>query len=72
MWVEQEYRNKKLGSTLLSQLITYAKKQECKFIQLDTAEFQARNFYEKHGFVVIATLPQGFMGYDQYIMRRTL
>ncbi|MBM3887151.1 GNAT family N-acetyltransferase, partial [Candidatus Dependentiae bacterium] len=48
------------------------KKQDCEFVQLDTAEFQAKEFYEKCGYQVIATLPKNFKNYTTYIMRKFL
>ena len=49
-----------------------AKSRGCEFIQLDTAEFQARGFYEKLGFQIVATLPRNFKGYATYILRKVL
>lgn len=71
-WVHENFRLKGLGTALFSKLEKYARENKCKFLQLDTTDFQARPFYEKLGFTVIATLPKGFMGWSQYIMRKEL
>lgn len=72
VWVSEEYRQKGLGRKLFTQLDAFAKQSHCNTIQLDTAEFQAKGFYEKLGYHVIATLPENFMGYTSYILRKNL
>jgi len=72
VWIHEKYRRKGLGRDLFKQLDVFAKENKCTMIQLDTAEFQARGFYEKLGYQVIATLPDNFMGYTSYILRKNL
>lgn len=72
VWVHENYRRLKLGSDLFHRLDELAKNNHCKIIQLDTAEFQAKGFYEKAGYSVVATLPNNFMGYTSYILRKEL
>ena len=72
MWVHENCRQQGFGKKIMLRLDKYATKMGCKFIQLDTAAFQAKAFYEKLGFSTIATLPEGFMGSNQYIMRKVL
>ncbi|WP_131779783.1 GNAT family N-acetyltransferase [Legionella bozemanae] len=70
VWIHKKYRRKGLGRELFVKLDAFAQKNNCKMIQLDTAEFQAKGFYEKLGYQVIATLPDNFMGYTSYILRK--
>ena len=70
LWVDESIRNQGVGTKLIQELVKYAKSKNCQIIQLDTAEFQAKAFYEKCGFVTVAVLPEGFMEYDHYIMRK--
>lgn len=72
MWVDDLHRKKGLGTKIINNLEQYALSKGCDFIQLDTAEFQAKEFYEKLGYVTVAVLDEGFMGYKQYIMRKVL
>jgi GNAT superfamily N-acetyltransferase len=72
MWVDDLHRKKGLGAKIIRNLEQYALSKGCNFIQLDTAEFQAKEFYEKLGYATVAVLDQGFMGYKQYIMRKVL
>lgn len=72
VWIDEKYRHKGLGRSLFKKLDNFAIENECKIIQLDTAEFQAKDFYEKLGYTVVATLPENFMGFTSYILRKTL
>jgi GNAT superfamily N-acetyltransferase len=72
VWVDEQYRLQGLGTQMFHELEKFATSEHCAFIQLDTAEFQATPFYEKIGFKTIAMLPKGFVGHNQYIMKKTL
>lgn len=72
VWIHEAQRKKGLGTRIFKKLEEYAKEKSCKIIQLDTAEFQAKGFYEKIGFSVVATLPENFKGYTTYIMRKLI
>jgi len=72
MWVDEDYRRQGLGTKLIHELEQYLKDKNCYSIQLDTTEFQSKEFYEKCDFVILATIPRGFMGQDSYIMRKVL
>ena len=62
LWVHPTYRAQGLGSQLIEQAETLAKKRGCKYIQLDTFSFQAPDFYKKLGFKqfgVLKPFPKG-------------
>lgn len=71
-WVKQEYRKIGIGTKLLDELVTYAKKENCTILQTDTTEFQAKDFYLRFGFTIVAELPENFKGYTTFIMRKQL
>ncbi|WP_131782141.1 GNAT family N-acetyltransferase [Legionella gresilensis] len=71
-WVTEKERHKGLGHKLFKKLEEVACNYNCEFIQLDTAQFQAKPFYEKLGYSTVATLPRNFKGYTTYIMRKYL
>jgi GNAT superfamily N-acetyltransferase len=56
LWVEESFRNKDNGTKLLKMAENEAVKRGCKHVDLDTFSWQARPFYEKHGYTVFATL----------------
>ena len=72
LWVEDAHRQKGIGEKIIKELEKYVLSKKCKIIQLDTTEFQAKDFYSKHGYLTTAILDKGFMGYSQYIMRKIL
>ena len=72
MWVDHLHRKKGLGTKIIGKLEQYALSKGSDLIQLDTTEFQAKDFYEKLGYVTVAILDKGFMGHKQYIMRKVL
>ena len=50
LWIDEQYRGQGLGSKLLQQAEDHAKKLGCTLVKLDTFDFQAPLFYQKHGF----------------------
>lgn len=70
--VDEKYRQHGLGSALLTELENYVKAHNCTNIMLETAEFQAKDFYIKHGYISIATVERGFLGRTMYILRKVI
>jgi GNAT superfamily N-acetyltransferase len=52
LWVEDCLRGQNIGSQLLQELEAKAVERGCRYALLDTLKFQARPFYEKHGYTV--------------------
>ncbi|MGE0525768.1 MAG: GNAT family N-acetyltransferase [Bdellovibrionales bacterium] len=50
LWVAEHMRGSGLGSRVLKAMEASAKERGCEFVLLDTLNFQARPFYEKHGY----------------------
>ena len=72
LWVDEKYRKSGLGTKLMEALTSYSIEKKCIIIHLDTASFQAKDFYKKCGFIEVAVLDNHFMGHDGYIMRKYL
>jgi GNAT superfamily N-acetyltransferase len=72
LWVEETQRNKGYGSKLLKMAEDEATKLGCKYAHLDTYSFEARPFYEKHGYVLFATLDNYPEGYSKYFLKKKL
>lgn len=51
LWVSHELRGQNIGTQLLEEIEAAGKKRGCKKCLLDTLNFQAMPFYEKHGYV---------------------
>lgn len=50
IWVSEKLRGQNLGSKILEALESAARDRGCKYVLLDTLDFQARPFYEKRGY----------------------
>lgn len=69
MWVDEKYRRQELGSNLLQAVEKVAEERGCHVIWLGTWDFQAKPYYEKHGYKVYCTLndcPVGHTDYNLY------
>lgn len=58
LWVSEALRNRHIGSSVLNQAETAAKERGCKYVFLDTFDFQAPEFYRKHGYKEVFTLKE--------------
>ncbi|WKE67276.1 GNAT family N-acetyltransferase [Gallaecimonas kandeliae] len=56
LWVNPAQRGQGTGSKLLAAMETAARQRGCTKAFLDTLDFQARPFYERHGYVLAFTL----------------
>lgn len=72
LWIEGIYRNQGLGSELITKAVEYGKINNCSFSSVNTMDFEARPFYEKHGYEVEFKR----QGYDKntsfYFLRKNL
>jgi GNAT superfamily N-acetyltransferase len=67
-WLAADQRRRGLGSRLLQA----AEAEACRLAWLDTYDFQARPFYERHGYAVFAELDGLPNGHRRYFMRKRL
>jgi GNAT superfamily N-acetyltransferase len=72
LWVEESLRNKGNGTRLLKIIESEAVKLGCKYAHLDTYSFEARPFYEKHGYTLFATLDNYPEGHSKHFLKKTL
>lgn len=72
LWVKEEYRKEGYGSTLLNEVENIAKEKGCKLIHLDTFDFQAKDFYIKHGYEVFGVLDDCPMEHKRYYMKKNI
>ncbi len=72
LWVDENYRNKKIGSQLIHKIIEQAGMKNIKKIFVDTYDFQAGDFYIKQGFFVIGRLDNYLLGHDRIYFKKDL
>jgi GNAT superfamily N-acetyltransferase len=72
LWVEEAERGRGHGRALLQRAECVAREAGCRHARVDTFDFEARGFYEKHGYVVYGEL-HGFPGgHSQFHLRKSL
>lgn len=72
LWVDEKYRNHGLGSKLLEYVEETAKEKGCYLIHLDTFDFQAKDFYIKHGYEIFGTLKDCPKGHCRYYLKKSI
>ena len=72
LWVEESLRKKGNGTRLLKMIESEAAKLGCKYAHLDTYSFEARPFYEKHGYTLFATLDNYPEGHSKHFLKKKL
>ena len=71
LWVRPERRGRGLGSRLLRAAEAEARARGCTGAWLDTFDFQARPFYERHGYAVFGELGGFVNGHVRCFMNKT-
>lgn len=56
LFVKEELRGQGIGSQLLQRAESEAKKRNCRYVSLNTYQFQAPDFYQKQGYKEVFTL----------------
>ena len=72
IWLDESMRGMGLGSQLLQLAETKAIERGCRYSCLSTFTFQAKPFYEKHGYEVFGQLDDYPEGETMYFMRKNL
>ena len=68
LWVEEEHRRQGIGSALMQEAEKKAKEQGCYLVLLGTFDFQAKPFYDKHGYKLITKTQDYPKGHEHYFM----
>lgn len=72
LWVDTDYRSKGLGKSLLIELEKISKDKSVTLINLDTFDFQAKDFYVKQGYEVFGVLDDCPQGHTRYYLKKYL
>jgi GNAT superfamily N-acetyltransferase len=72
LWVSEFARRQGHGSRLLEAAEAYARERRCHGVCLDTFSFQARPFYERHGYTVFATQEDNPSGHARHFLEKRL
>ncbi len=72
LWVDENLRKQGYGEKLMAMAEDEARAHGCQNAHIETFSFQARPFYERLGYRVIAELPDYPPGHTNYILRKSL
>lgn len=72
LWVDEKYRHAGLGSKLIKMVEQHAKESGCHLSHLDTFDFQAKDFYLKHGYEIFGVLVDCPPGHKRYYLKKHL
>lgn len=72
LFVEEAYRKQGLGSKLLQYIENEVKQKGGSLIHLDTFDFQAKDFYIKHGFQMFGTLDNCPPDHKRFYLKKVL
>ena len=72
LWLSDDLRGQGYGSRLLAMAEAEALIRGCHSAHLDTMDFQALPFYQKHGYLVYGQLDDFPIGHSRYFLRKKL
>lgn len=70
LWISDGHRGQGLGGRLLLAAEDIALQRGCSGSWLGTFDFQARDFYERHGYSIFASLPDFPPGHTHFHLRK--
>jgi len=71
-WLDDAVRGQGHGRKLLEMVEAEARQRGCTLAYTYTFDYQAPDFYVKHGYQVFGLLPNAFLGHDAYFVKKYL
>ena len=72
LWIPDDLRGQGYGHQLLERAEELGRARGCRFARLNTFEFEARGFYESHGYTVRSQTDGFPAGHTQYHLAKEL
>ena len=72
LWIAEPYRGSGLGRSLIEQAEKFARENECSNAFVETTSWQAKPFYEKNGYCLVATLADRPKGHASHYLSKLL
>lgn len=72
LWLSDAARGSGIGRAIMAKAEAFARQQGCALALVETTSWQARPFYEKNGYELMATLEGRPKGHASHYLRKTL
>ncbi|MBA3535020.1 MAG: GNAT family N-acetyltransferase [Tatlockia sp.] len=72
LWCVEKYRSKGVGTEIINLINNVARDKGLSKIFVDTYSFQAQDFYKKHSFYTIGTIPKYLKNHDRIFLRKDI
>ncbi|KEO88574.1 hypothetical protein EH31_16585 [Erythrobacter longus] len=72
VWLDEAARGSGIGAELMSEAEDFARGHNCEKALVETTSWQAKPFYEKLGYALMATLPGRPKGYASHYLSKSL
>ena len=72
LWVEEAFRRQGMASALMREAERKAREQGCYLAMVGTFDWQAKSFYDKHGYMLNDTMTDVPKGHEHYFLTKRL
>ena len=72
LWVEEAFRRQGMASALIREAEREAREQGCYLAMVGTFDWQAKSFYDKHGYMLNDTMTGVPKGHEHYFLTKRL
>jgi len=72
LWLDEAARGSGLGAKLMTEAEDYARAHNCENAFVETTSWQAKPFYERLGYTLMATLPDRPKGHASHYLAKSL
>ena len=72
LWLDETARGTGVGAELMSRAEAFAVSHNCEKALVETTSWQAKPFYEKQGYTLVATLPDRPKGHASHYLTKSL
>ncbi|PQO33068.1 GNAT family N-acetyltransferase [Blastopirellula marina] len=73
MAVDPQYRRRGIGRQLLTEAERWAKQHACRYLYVDTMQYQSPEFYQLAGFQIVGELPDwDSHGHTKFFLMKTI
>ena len=72
LWVEEAFRGQGMASALMREAEREARERGCHLVLVGTFDWQARPFYDRHGYMLVETMTGIPKGHEHYFLKKRL